>query len=117
MENEIEKNRTTKLRFLTKVFKRKEYIDNLDSETAIGILKIRLNMIEVKHNYKGKYKEELKCPICRTNGDKTEHIIECEESARKLSHLKRPRTTVWKNSTTQELRELYEYVKAAMELR
>ena len=41
------------------------------------MIKIRLNMIEAKCNYKGKFKTDLKCDLCKHDNDTTEHILEC----------------------------------------
>ena len=35
-------------------------------------------MIEVKQNFKGIYKENTKCEICKQKDDTTEHLLECE---------------------------------------
>ena len=35
-------------------------------------------MIETKCNYKGNYKNNLKCEICKIDDDKTEHLLECK---------------------------------------
>ena len=54
----------------------KEYINNYSAHDVIDILKIRLNMMETKSNYKSKY-NNWDCPKCRTHQDTTEHIVEC----------------------------------------
>ena len=61
-----------------KVFGRKKYLDETDKGTMRNILRMRLNMIEVKMNYKGKY-NDMKCPICKKEDDTMEHLFECEE--------------------------------------
>ena len=40
-------------------------------------LKLKLNMLEVKSNYKGQYKD-LKCK-CQESDDTTEHLFKCKE--------------------------------------
>ena len=56
------------LRFLVNDrFERKQqYIKEAAGHTAVKIMKMRLNVIDVRLNYKGKYKEEesLMYPIC-----------------------------------------------------
>ena len=47
-------------------------------------MKIRLNMIDVRMNYKGKYKgeESLMCPISGAVSDNTEHLLECNTTGK-----------------------------------
>ncbi len=40
-------------------------------------MKVRLNMIEVRNNYKNQY-EDRTCTLCKTETDTTEHIFECK---------------------------------------
>ena len=54
----------------------KEYINNYSAHNVIDILKIRLNMMETKSNFKSKY-NNWDCPKCRSHQDTTEHIVEC----------------------------------------
>ena len=65
----------TKLRFVENV-ERNKYIEELDYEDSITILKLRLNMIETKCNYK---EGNLNCAICKQTEDKTEHLFDCPE--------------------------------------
>ena len=66
----------TKLRFI-KEHSQKKYLKELNFKQSIMMLKIRLNMVETKCNYKGIFKNNLKCNICKTEDDTTEHLIEC----------------------------------------
>ena len=66
----------TKLRFI-KEHSQKEYLKELNFKQSIMMLKIRLNMVETKCNYKGIFKKDLKCTICKTEDDTTEHLTEC----------------------------------------
>ena len=68
----------TKLRFIENVG-RKTYIEELDSEDSITILKLRLNMIETKCNYNRNFVGNLNCAMCKNVEDKTEHLLECPE--------------------------------------
>ena len=67
----------TKLRFLDN-FKQESYIDNLQYNDTISMIKIRLNMIETKCNYKGQFKQNLLCDMCKKENDTTEHILQCK---------------------------------------
>ena len=66
----------TKLRFI-KEHSQKEYLHQLNFKQTVMMLKIRLNMVETKCNYKGLFKDNLKCNICKTADDTTEHLIQC----------------------------------------
>ena len=72
------KDEMTKLRFIENVG-RKTYIEELDYEDSITILKLRLNMIETKCNYKGNFVGNLNCAMCKNVEDTTEHLLECPE--------------------------------------
>ena len=49
-------------------------------EETTDIMRIRLNMIESKCNFKNGMKEgDLMCPICNDYQDTTEHIGQCVE--------------------------------------
>ena len=39
-----------------------------------------MNMIETKCNYKGQYKNNLKCEMCFEEDDTTEHLLLCKRS-------------------------------------
>ena len=47
------------------------------------MMKLRLNMVNVKCNYKGSYKEYL-CPLCSESDDTTEHLFQCEVTRKLL---------------------------------
>ena len=49
---------------------------NIDLNTAKSIMKLRLNMLELKCNYKGKKNNEI-CDLCGDKNDTTEHLFEC----------------------------------------
>ena len=69
----------TKLRFCSD-FKRKKYTKkgSLSFNDAKSIMKLRLNMIEVKNNYKGSTENDT-CDLCGEKNDTTEHLFECKE--------------------------------------
>ena len=85
----IEEKRKTmkKLRFITRHGKQ-EYVEKFKMEKVREIMKMRLNMAELKANYRGKYKDTL-CPACRIEEETTEHALECSEYKRLVKHTKR----------------------------
>ena len=77
-ELQIYRQNMTKLRFITN-FKQERYLEELSFTDSIEMIKIRLNMIETKCNYKGMFKTNKLCEICKINEDTTEHLLECKE--------------------------------------
>ena len=51
------------------------------------MIKIRLNMIETKCNYKGNFRNNTKCDICKLEEDTTEHIFKCVKILNDAEHL------------------------------
>ena len=78
INNEIQElsHQKTKLRFI-KEYTQKQYLKELDFKRATMMIKIRLNMIETKCNYKGIFKDNLKCELCKSEDDTTEHLLKC----------------------------------------
>ena len=67
----------TKSRFVSKnQWERKKYFSEVDGRVAMDILKIRLNMWNLKKNYP-KDLNDLKCPRCKIEEDTTEHVLSC----------------------------------------
>ena len=66
-----------KLRFLDGI-NRNPYLKELKTQDAVIIMKTRLNMIDLKANFKGKYSDE-KCELCMDEEDNTEHMFECKK--------------------------------------
>ena len=71
------KKEMTKMRFI-KSCEIESYIDKVNYDDCVTLLKTRLNMIETKCNYKGKFLNDLKCPLCKLELDTTEHLTECQ---------------------------------------
>ena len=74
----------TKLRWLNE-FTQQEYIEQLDFCDSIDMIKIRLNMIETKCNYKGLFKQNVMCDICKITEDTTEHLLQCKETKNEVT--------------------------------
>ena len=73
-----------KLRFVQN-HKQQEYIKVCRMEKVKSIMKVRLNMVEVKANFKGKY-PDIKCTACKQEEETTEHVIKCQEYKRLIGH-------------------------------
>ena len=80
------KKEKTKLRFIEK-FEQKKYLEELTFEDTIEMMKLRLNMIEVKCNYKGMYKNNLRCDVCKSSDDTTEHILQCKQTGVSITEI------------------------------
>ena len=74
----------TKLRF-TEKFGRQEYVKVCSMGKVKKIMEMRLNMIELKANFKGKYTDVL-CPACGVHEETTEHVIRCTEYRKIVGH-------------------------------
>ena len=64
----------------------KPYIKELEKEDAMIILMARLDMVDVKNNYKGMHKD-LKCTICKEEVETLQHLMNCPHIIKE----------VWKN--------------------
>ena len=77
----------TKLRFIRgKEFEKQEYLEKCSTMTAKQIMKVRLNMVDIKMNYKSKYKDDLLCMACGKEEESSEHVIQCKEYKSLIGH-------------------------------
>ena len=72
-----------KLRFVGE-YKRKEYV-GCEMAVVRDVMRMRLNMVDVKANFKGKYKDLL-CVACKEAEETTEHVLQCDEYRRLTGH-------------------------------
>ena len=77
-ELQINKLEMKKLRFINE-FSLKDYIHKLDYKDSILMLKSRLNMLDVKDNFKNKY-NSLLCETCKKR-ETTQHLLICPEKS------------------------------------
>jgi hypothetical protein len=86
ISNEVkEKAKTlTKLRFVQK-FEKQEYLKRFSISTVKKIMKIRLNMVEVSENFRGRFENET-CAACHVEKETTEHVIRCKEYRKITGH-------------------------------
>ena len=89
LERHIKEEATnkTKLRFCSD-FNRKMYTmtGNIKYNNIKCIMKLRLNMLELKTNYKGSTKGET-CDLCKTENDTTEHLFNCIEIRKQVKNV------------------------------
>ena len=52
---------------------------------VVKIMKIRLNMVEIGENFKGKYGEKY-CMACNEEKETTEHVIQCGQYKKLTGH-------------------------------
>ena len=53
-------------------------MSKLNFNEARMIFLLKSNMIEAKANFKGQHINDLKCVICQSNEETTQHLLECE---------------------------------------
>ena len=97
-----------KLRFIRNNEK-KEYIKANRMAKVKSMMKVRLNMVEIKANFKGKYKD-LKCAACKKEEETTEHVIKCSEYKRLIGH------SIEVENTVEESMQETEWLKEASEV-
>ena len=69
----------TKLRFLKgKQFKQEQYFKAANADQCKAIMEIRLNMMDLKMNFKGMY-DDTKCTGCFAHEETTEHFLQCSK--------------------------------------
>ena len=101
----------TKLRFVKdKEYKIKKYIMKCKPNITIDVMEIRLNMFEVKSNYKGLYRRSLECPMCEKEEDTMEHAFECER-LKKIIEIKDVRVDYIKSEEVEKLETVWKYLK------
>ena len=91
---------------------------SINKATIINIMKLRLNMIDVKCNYKGKYKNDLICPVCKIENDTTEHLFECNIIRKKIAlNYTQINSTDLKEDKFAKLQQLEKYAEEAFKFR
>ena len=53
------------------------YVTGLDPRTACSVFKARLNMYEIKANFKKMYESDFSCHFCKIEDETFEHIFSC----------------------------------------
>ena len=102
----------TKLRFCSD-FKRKQYVNVLGYNEAKSMLKLKLNMTELKSNYKGQ-KSDQKCNLCKTNNDTTEHLFQCPKIKEKIET---PNINIIKSENEQAYYEIANFLKEVLQMK
>ena len=62
-----------------KKFKKEEYLEMENTVQCRRIMELSLNIVEVKMNYKNKYKEDMKCIGCKKEKESTEYMLRCSK--------------------------------------
>ena len=70
-----ENKKTSHLRYHR--LERASYVTNVDQEIARIIFKTRLQVFDVKENFKKKYSYCLSCPFCKTEDETFNHLFKC----------------------------------------
>ena len=86
------------------------YLTQLRHYEATKAIQIKLNMNDLKGNYKNLHKGDVTCRLCGEGDETNEHLIMC----RKTDHHQFQNTTVkeiLQNGTTNDIRELVKFIK------
>ena len=73
---------------------RQSYILKLPTKAARRAFEVRLCKLDIKMNFKSKYKSDLTCKICKEDEETLEHIFQCRECKDKLK-LEKDFTYTW----------------------
>lgn len=118
MQQQIDNEGGRKTRYVKKEhFIREEYLKLHDTNTVVSILKIRLNMIDLKCNYKGYYMNDLKCSVCKEHPETTEHMFKCIVAERVIRNNDKTDINDMLSDDVERLLKLNRYVLAFLELK
>ena len=101
----------TKLRFCNNTQKKK-YIEGLGYLEAKMIMKLRLNMLELKHNYKNQNRRDEKCNLCQYEDDTTEHLFVCKAIKKTAKNI--PGTDIIMKDDKESYTQLVSFLKIAL---
>ena len=112
LEEELKKevDQKTKMRFCASM-KTEKYLEHLGYSEAKMVLKLRLNMTELKCNYKNQY-TDLKCNLCKEENDTTEHLFACKILREKISTSNEVRIST--DGNKEKSKQLATYIKSAL---
>ena len=67
----------TKMILQSNTLQRQQYIQQLPPHVVRRAFEVRLGMLEIKENYKNKYKDNMLCRKCKEENETLKHIFEC----------------------------------------
>ena len=89
LQVELSSNRKTNhISYQHSFFKTNDYLIKLPSYLARLVFKAKTRMLDVKINYKRKYKTGLHCPFCSEYDKTFEHVFKCSAGLRIPEQLK-----------------------------
>ena len=98
-------------------FKMKDYIMEGEHDEVRKMMKIRLNMIETKGNFKGNFRNgDCKCLLCKNENDENERLYECQEIENVIDKKKTTIKSISSEKLTEQ-RRVMKYIENAMMLR
>ena len=109
----------TKMRFCTPQhqWSRQKYLTELAHNEAKDLLRFKLNMNDVKCNFKNLYSKDQLCELCRENEETNEHLMNCSKLRRYRKNEAIDLKNLLKNGSKVEMKELVEYLKQAAQYR
>ena len=89
LQIELSSNRKTNhITYQHSSLKPNDYLLQLPSHLARLVFKTKTRMLDIKINYRRKYKNGLHCPFCSEYDETFEHIFKCNEGLRVPKQLK-----------------------------
>ena len=90
LQVELSSNRKTNHIIHIKHFSSKpnDYLLQLPSHLARLVFKAKTRTLDIRVNYKRKYKTDLRCPFCSEYDERFEHIFKCNAGLRVPKQLK-----------------------------
>ena len=77
-------------------------------------MKLRLNMLELKCNYKGVSKD-LKCDLCKVENDTTEHLFTCQIIKNALPEI--PNLNIITTDNKQAYTQTFLFIKEVLKIK
>lgn len=106
----------TKLRFIKDdKFERKKYLENTTPEEAKIMMKVRLNMLGTKENYRSN-DSDSKCEWCWED-DTTEHLFKCKRTRRVREVYDISEDNIYNTKEDKAIKNTVSYIKAINQMR
>ena len=114
-DKNIQKKQKRKQNWFCNNAQTENYINCLGYHDSKIILKLRLNMTELKCNYKNKNDTNIKCNLCKSENDTTEHLFTCNEIKKQIQNT--PNIDIIKKQDSDSCTQLVNFIKKALRLK
>ena len=105
----------TKIRFCMphQQWRRQKYLTEQTHSNAIKLLQFKLNMNDLKSNYKNLYRDDQLCELCKESEENNEHLMNCSQLTRYRKKVAINLKNLLSNGNQEEMNELANYLKQA----